>query len=101
MSDNRTFEYLLNRVERAAASDDPAANRYGMHRKALFAYVAALQSLANGQDALLVAYRTGARRTPGAALDKIRRAREVIQASEASCREPAAALTSQPGDSTR
>jgi hypothetical protein len=43
---DRTFEYLLNRMEFAAQSETPAALDYGAKRRAVFAYVAELQRLA-------------------------------------------------------
>lgn len=42
-SDERQFEYLFNRVERAAQASDPSKAGYGEHRKNLFAYVQSLE----------------------------------------------------------
>ena len=42
MSD-RTFEYLLNAMENAAQSENPAKNGYAAKRRAVFEYVESLQ----------------------------------------------------------
>lgn len=51
MSTTREFEYLLNAMELAAQSDEPAKLGYAEKRKAVLAYVAALQARADSVSA--------------------------------------------------
>jgi hypothetical protein len=45
MSKDRTFEYLLNAMEHAAQSSNPALEGYGIKRRKVLEYVEQLESL--------------------------------------------------------
>lgn len=60
MSDTNltTFDYLLNRMEAAAASADPAKAGYAKARRDVLGFVKATEELSSARNSLLVAYRT-------------------------------------------
>lgn len=80
------FEYLLNQMDAAAQSENPAAEGYGPKRKAVIEYVAALRQKIEGQDGLLASYRTGGRRDPGKHIDRIHAADAKLATLEARTR---------------
>lgn len=71
---DKTFEYLLNRMEHAASQDEPAKHGYAAARKAVLFYAKNLHDLAAGRGKLLACYRTGSHHNAGTAIDLIRKA---------------------------
>jgi hypothetical protein len=65
------FEYLLNAMELAAQSPEPAKLNYAAKRQAVLDYVRTVAEIAEARDALVVAYRTNSNRRSGPAIDRI------------------------------
>jgi hypothetical protein len=89
MAELTTFDYLLNRMEFAATSENPARAGYAAARRDVLEYVAALVKLSGAQDRIIVAYRTS-RRSPEIAIDHAREADEALERFNASVRPESA-----------